>query len=61
VSNVFKMQSLLNHIQSTNKIIQMDAAELLNILIEKSSEEKVTIDIVRDILRTLTGGQYLFF
>jgi len=54
------MQSLLGHIQSTNKIIQMDAAELLNILIEKISKEEVIIDIVKDILQILKGGQYLF-
>lgn len=39
----------------------MDAAELLNILFEKSSKEEAVIDIVKDILQTLTGGQYLFF
>src|SRR2546430_1026249 len=63
VSQVFKdnfLQSLLVHIRSTNKIIQMDAAELLNILIKKSSKKEVVMDIVKDILQTLTGGQYLF-
>ncbi|CAB4435369.1 unnamed protein product [Rhizophagus irregularis] len=57
VSNVFKMQSLFNHVQSTNKTIQTDAAELLIILIEKSSREEVLINNVRDILQALTGGK----
>lgn len=61
MSNVFKLQSLFNHIQSTNKTIQMDAAELLIILIEKSSGEEVLINNVRDILQALTGDQYLLF
>lgn len=61
MSNVFKMQSLFNHVQSTNKTIQTDAAELLIILIEKSSREEVLINNVKDILQALTGGQYLLF
>ncbi|CAI2178661.1 6583_t:CDS:10, partial [Funneliformis geosporum] len=60
VSNVFKnnfLQSLLSHVRSTNKVIQMDAAELLNILFEKSLNEEVVIEVVNYILKTLTGGK----
>ncbi len=59
MSNIFKnnyLQSLLGHIRSTNKVIQMDAAELLNILVEKSLTEEVVIEIVKYILQILTGG-----
>ncbi|CAG8528815.1 4749_t:CDS:10 [Funneliformis caledonium] len=38
-------------------VIQMDAAELLNILFEKSLNEDVVIEIVNYIIQTLTGGK----
>ncbi|CAG8528557.1 17533_t:CDS:10, partial [Acaulospora morrowiae] len=51
------LQSLLGHIRSTNKVIQLDAAELLNIMIEKSRDDTVVVDIVKEILQMMSGGK----
>lgn len=48
------LQPLLGHIRSTNKVVQSDATELLNIMIEKSLKDAIVIDIVNEILKSLS-------
>ncbi|CAG8475441.1 15341_t:CDS:10, partial [Dentiscutata heterogama] len=59
LSNFLKknfLQPLLAHIRSSNKVIQTDATILLKILVEKSSNEDILVDIVKDIIQALSGG-----
>jgi len=57
-SRIFKnhfIQPLLNHIRSTNKTVQTDAAEMLNLLVQKSKNEDICIEIVMEIIQALSG------
>nr|CAG8471118.1 10487_t:CDS:10 [Entrophospora candida] len=59
-SRIFKnhfIQPLLNHIRSTNKTVQTDAAELLNLLVQKSKNEDICIEIVMEIIQALSGAK----
>ncbi|CAG8555168.1 3621_t:CDS:10, partial [Cetraspora pellucida] len=59
LSNFLKknfLQPLLVHIRSSNKTVQADAITLLKILVEKSCNDDVLIDIVKDIIQALSGG-----
>ncbi|CAG8669579.1 15139_t:CDS:10, partial [Gigaspora margarita] len=59
LSNFLKknfLQPLLVHIRSSNKVVQTDATMLLKILVEKSLNEDILIDIIKDIIQALSGG-----
>ncbi|CAG8561777.1 6442_t:CDS:10 [Ambispora gerdemannii] len=59
-STIFKnhfLEPLLGYVGSTNKSVQTGALDVLNILLEKSQNPDVVVDIVKEIIKTLSGGK----